>query len=269
MIISASYKTDIPAFYATWFMSRLRAGYCKMVNPYSGEVMRVSLHPAEVDGIVFWTKNIGPLLPHLSEIRNRGFTFMLQYGINGYPFELEPLVVSAERSIEHLRRISGEFGPCVAVWRYDPIVISSLTPVEFHLRNFESLCRNLRGVTDEVVISFVHPYQKTSRNMSQAAEAHGFSWEDPSAEVKRQVACQLLSIARASGMQLSVCSQWGLLVEGAANARCIDAGRLADIAGRRVVAPLRGGARSADASLPVISARTTHVPMDAYTATPS
>ena len=36
MIISASYKTDIPAFYGEWFMARLKAGYCRMVNPYGG-----------------------------------------------------------------------------------------------------------------------------------------------------------------------------------------------------------------------------------------
>ena len=32
MIISASYKTDIPAFYGQWFMNRLRAGHCRMVK---------------------------------------------------------------------------------------------------------------------------------------------------------------------------------------------------------------------------------------------
>ena len=42
MIISASYKTDIPTFYGEWFMNRLRAGYCKMVNPYNRkQVIRV------------------------------------------------------------------------------------------------------------------------------------------------------------------------------------------------------------------------------------
>jgi hypothetical protein len=33
MIISASYRTDIPAFFGEWFMNRLRAGICKVVNP--------------------------------------------------------------------------------------------------------------------------------------------------------------------------------------------------------------------------------------------
>src|SRR5438874_5283695 len=40
MIISASYKTDIPTFYGEWFMNRLKAGYCKMVNPYSQHIYR-------------------------------------------------------------------------------------------------------------------------------------------------------------------------------------------------------------------------------------
>ena len=60
MIISASYKTDIPAFYGEWFGNRLDAGYCKMVNPYNRKAYRVSLLPDGVDGFVFWTKNIGP-----------------------------------------------------------------------------------------------------------------------------------------------------------------------------------------------------------------
>jgi hypothetical protein len=241
MIISASYKTDIPAFYGTWFMNRLQAGCCKMVNPYSQQVIRVSLLPSEVNGLVFWTKNIGPFLPHLRTIRDGGFPFVVQYGINGYPRALECSVVHARQSVEHLRRISGDFGPRVGVWRYDPIVISSLTPVDFHRRNFEGLCRELRGVTDEVVISFVHSYRKTCRHMNQAAHTHGFQWDDPDNEVKRQLAGQLVAMARAYGMQLSVCSQGAYLVPGAANAHCIDAVRLGDIAGRPVSGVLRGG----------------------------
>ncbi len=65
MIISASYKTDIPTFYGEWFMNRLHAGYCKMVNPYSQQIYSVDLTPENVDGFVFWTKNIGPFLKHL------------------------------------------------------------------------------------------------------------------------------------------------------------------------------------------------------------
>jgi len=54
MIVSASYKTDIPAFYGEWFLNRLRAGYCRMVNAFNPKQRySVSLKPSSVDGFVF------------------------------------------------------------------------------------------------------------------------------------------------------------------------------------------------------------------------
>lgn len=240
MIISASYKTDIPTFYGEWFMNRLRAGYCGMVNPYNRMPIRVSLSSDEVDGFVFWTKNIGPFMKHLPEIRSRGFPFVVQHTINAYPKSLEYAVVHAKRSVEHLHRLASDYGPRVPVWRYDTIVISTETPLDFHRSNFEALCRQLRGATDEVVISFVHLYKKTLRNMEWAAQEFGFTWEDPSPDAKRQLATDLVQIASANGMRLSVCSQRDFIVPGAHDARCIDAERLESVAGRRIRADQRG-----------------------------
>ena len=62
MIISASRRTDIPAFYSEWFMNRIRAGYCTVPNPFNrNQVSVVSLKPEDVDVIVFWTRNPRPL----------------------------------------------------------------------------------------------------------------------------------------------------------------------------------------------------------------
>jgi hypothetical protein len=74
VIISASYKTDIPTFYGEWFANRLRAGYCKVVNPYNKVISRVSLRPEDVHGFVFWTKNVGPFIKHLAEVRDSRVT---------------------------------------------------------------------------------------------------------------------------------------------------------------------------------------------------
>jgi len=240
MIISASYKTDIPTFYGEWFMRRLRAGYCKMLNPYNRAAIRVSLLAEDVGGIVFWTKNVGPFMGHLREVRERGFPFVVQHTINAYPKALEYSVVNAERSVANLRRIADEYGPRVPVWRYDTIIVSSVTPIDFHRRNFESLCRQLQGATDEVVISFVHVYKKTLRNMEWASREFGFTWEDPSLKTKLLLASEMVQIAGAHGQRLSICSQRDFLVPGAHDARCIDAERLAAVAGRHVHADLRG-----------------------------
>jgi hypothetical protein len=193
-----------------------------------------------VDGFVFWTKNAGPFLDRLDEVADRGYPFVVQYAINGYPRALETSVVDARRSMEHMKRINRRFGPRVPVWRYDTILFTSLTPADFHRRNFEWMARELAGVTDEVVISFAQIYSKTRRNLDIAAKAAGFTWEDPPAEVKLELAAELAEIARGQGIQLSICAQKAFLVPGAVEARCVDARRLADVAGRPIEAKQQG-----------------------------
>jgi len=240
MIISASYRTDIPTFYGEWFMNRIRQGYCKIVNPYNRRISRIALDRSAVEGIVFWTKNVGPFLKHLAEVQARGYPFILQHTINSYPRALESAVVDSARCIDHLRRISEIYGPKVCVWRYDTIVDSSVTPLEFHLENFGKLARHLEGAVDEVVVSFAHIYKKTLRNMNAAAEETGFSWRDPSAIEKRRLLSQLIDISRGHGIQLAVCSQPDYLVPGAVEARCVDADRLSKIAGKTIAAKIKG-----------------------------
>jgi hypothetical protein len=241
MIVSASYKTDIPTFYGAWFLNRLRAGYCRVVNPWNRQqTFRVSLTPGDVDGFVFWTKNLAPFIEHLKIVHALGYPFVVQYTINGYPRELESSVVDADRNVATLRTMAETYGARACVWRYDTIVFSSRTPLEAHRRRFATLCRQLEGATDEVVVSFVQGYRKTVRNLNRAAAEFGFTWDDPSIEVKRRLVVELAAMAHASGMQLTICAQPELLVPEARAARCIDAERLADVAGRPVLAALRG-----------------------------
>lgn len=71
MIVSASRRTDIPAFYAPWFYNRLKEGYVLVPNPFNPRtVSRVGLTPDTVDCIVFWTKNPAPMLDGLERLRD-------------------------------------------------------------------------------------------------------------------------------------------------------------------------------------------------------
>jgi len=114
MIISASYKTDIPTFYGEWFMNRLRAGFCKMVNPYGRQVYTIQLTPEQVDGFIFWTKNIGPFLAYLPEVQARGYPFIVQHTITGYPRELEFRVINYARTVEYMKELADRYGAHVA-----------------------------------------------------------------------------------------------------------------------------------------------------------
>lgn len=232
MIISASYKTDIPAFYGEWFMNRLHEGYCHMINPYGRQIYRISLQREDVDGFVFWTKNVGPFLKYLPELQQRGYPFIVQHTINGYPRELEARVLDYEQTIAHMRQIANTYGLNRLVWRYDPIIFSSLTPVAWHRENFATLAQKLEGVTDEVVISFAQIYRKTLRNMEVSAQEHHFSWDEHKDETfvlqtGRTLVAEFAHIARLHGMRVKICSQKAFLVEGVVEeARCVDAERL-------------------------------------------
>ena len=96
MIVSAGYRTDIPAFYGQWFMNRMDSGYCEVRNPFNGRINNVSLRPKNIDGLIFWTKIFGPFLNSLQEIYRRAVPFTVQYTITGYPTALERSVPGSD-----------------------------------------------------------------------------------------------------------------------------------------------------------------------------
>jgi hypothetical protein len=229
VIVSASYRTDIPAFYASWFLARLRAGYCRVANPYGGGTHRVSLAPGDVDGFVFWTRNMRPLLADLDGVRQVA-PFTVQFTLTGYPRALESSVIGAEEGVAQMHELRRRFGPRVTVWRYDPIVFGAGLDAAAHAANFAGLARQVAGTVDEVALSVVYPYRKTRRNLDRAAQRHGFLWHDPPVEEKRELLAHLVAIAAEHGIVPTLCSQPELLVPGLGEARCIDAERLADVA---------------------------------------
>src|SRR5262249_46744980 len=119
VIVSVSYRTDIPAFYADWFMRRLRAGYCRVANPYGGGDYEVRLSAEAVDGFVFWTRNMRPLLPHLDRIRHVA-PFVVQFTVTGYPRALESSVIPVDHAVAQLQELRGHFGRRVAGWGSAP-----------------------------------------------------------------------------------------------------------------------------------------------------
>lgn len=241
MIVSASVRTDIPTFYGEWFLNRLRAGFCRVVNPYNRtQHLRVSLSAGDVDGFVFWTKNLTPFLTVLDEVAARGLPFVVQHTINGYPRELESRVVDAEQSVRNLHLVARRYGRDAAVWRYDTIILTSLTDLAWHRSNFGRLAAALEGATDECVVSFVQMYKKTRTNITVAEREFGFNAVDASEGEKRRMLTDLAGAAHRHGIALRLCAQPELLTDGVEAAHCIDAQRLARLGGRPIRAILKG-----------------------------
>lgn len=240
MIVSASYRTDIPAFYADWFARRLQEGRASYRNPYSGRRHTLRLDPEAAEGFVFWTRNLGPFFPVLERLAAEQRPFVVQFTLTGYPAALERATIPPEAAVAQLRRLARDFGPRVGVWRYDPVFLSDATPADFHRRQVARLARALRGTLDEVAFSFAQIYAKTARNAERAAARHGFAWQDPDAGTKRALLGELAGLAAAEGLRPTLCSQPELLAPPLEPARCIDAGRLSELAGRPIAARAKG-----------------------------
>ncbi|MEQ8707861.1 MAG: DUF1848 domain-containing protein [Rhodospirillales bacterium] len=239
MIISASYRTDIPAFYADWLTARLAAGFCEVTNPYNGKPHRVSLTPQDARAFVFWTRNAGPLMPELMRLSAARRPFSVSFTIIGYPRQIDRRVIPVGQAIEQIRQLARLHPRCV-VWRYDPILLTDITTPDWHEKNFSDLSGRLKGFCDEVTVSFATFYRKTERNLKQQLATEGIGWRDPSTDEKQQMFRRLAGIAAGNGQQLTVCSQPELVTPGVAPARCIDTARLSAIAGRDIAGRTKG-----------------------------
>lgn len=221
-IISASRRSDIPAFYSRWFLRRLEAGYCEWLHPFTGKLQRVSLLPEDCLAIVFWTRNPEPLFPALREIRAAGHVSCFQFTITGYPKPLESHNPEMEASIRRLHRLVDRVGGEAVTWRYDPILLSSCTPVAFHLERFASIASRLEGVIHRVYFSFVDCYGKTRRNFERIRRQHGVEFVDVDVAAKHELALRLRDIAHRYGMLLHACCEDELVGTGIEKGHCVD-----------------------------------------------
>ena len=230
MILSASVNADVPRNYGTWFQRRLDAGYLRVAGSDPWKQRKIPLDRSQIDGIVFWTRDPTPFVPVLETLRRRGIAFIVQYALIGGRIE---------SAIAAMRALGERFGARVVVWRYDPIALDAPNSAESHVQSFTTLAGELAGIVDEAIVAFARP--RASRRTRPRDIAGSESTPDPAASGRRRnLVRSLAGIARDRAMRLSVCADAESLAPGSSPARCIDARRLAEIAGRAIEAPTAG-----------------------------
>lgn len=226
MIISASRRTDIPAYYSPWFFERLKAGFVLVRNPRSPHlVSSINLSPHVVDGIVLWTKNPLPMMDRLGELN--GYPYYFQFTLTPYGTDIEPgLPSKSDVLLPAFQKLAETVGKDRVVWRYDPIIISGRYPADWHREQFRRTACRLSGCTEVCIVSFLDSYKNTKRN----AEALGSL--SPTDEQKTQLLLDFAATARECGMEINLCAEeLNLKSYGIFPARCIDAGRLSRLGG--------------------------------------
>ena len=236
MIISASRRTDIPAFYTDWFLRRIEEQCCSVANPFNPrQVARVSLAPADVDAIVFWTKDARPLIAHLDQLNRLGYRYYFQYTVNGYGELFEPHVPPLYDCIDAFCELAAKIGPDKVIWRYDPIVVSNKTDVNYHKERFAGILDKLRSSTRRVVVSFVDDYRKAASQFRQLAHEGVEVRLTPRPDEVAELAGFIGQYAAVHGIETFSCAEtFDLQPFGIKRGKCIDDTLLEKLFGIRV-----------------------------------
>ena len=244
-VISVSRRTDIPAFYSEWFINRIRDGYVRWVNPFSRLVHTISLRPEDVMAFVLWSKNYAPLLPHLDELDERGYRMLFHFTINGLPRIFEPRVPDAEEIVDCAQTLSRHYKNDAVLWRYDPVLISSVTDRQYHVNRFRELCAALEGAVKRCYFSFVVFHNKVRRNAAVLHGETGIVLHDLPIDDRIEIANALADMAFEHGIEMLSCCGDYLVGGRIKKAHCTDAELLfrlyPDRTRRLVEAPTREG----------------------------
>ncbi len=183
-VISASRRTDIPAYYLKWFMAGIKTGNLEVKNPlYRQKIIQVNLAPRDVGWIVFWSRNYAKFI--------KGHTFFSDYNlffhftiISHHPL-LEKSALPVPDALIQMEQLVNFYGADRIIWRYDPIVLwSDQTGLHtnYNEQEFKFLCRSIYNLgVSRCYFSFVTNYKKFKTRIKKKYP----DWVIQNAEVNR------------------------------------------------------------------------------------
>jgi len=239
MIISASRRTDIPAFFSDWFFDRIDEGFISVRNPRNpGQVREIDLSPDAVDGIVFWTKNPAPMLGRLDRLKD--YMYYFQFTITPYGKDIEPGVLKKTTAIvATFKQISEMIGADRVILRYDPILINDKYTSDYHVIVFDKILQELHNYTKKVTISFIDTSYKGVIRNTQKLRLESLT---EAAEIK--LAATLAKTAHKYGLQIETCAEkLDLHRYGIGRARCIDSELFSKLLGKHLIVRKDAGQR--------------------------
>lgn len=238
IVISASRRTDIPAFYMPWFMNSIAAGRFAVANPYNQKISWVPAKTEQVHTIVFWSKNFGPFLDqgYGKILKQKGYNLFFNFTINSEHSILEPFVPSLENRLVQLTILADTFGTDAVQWRFDPICFfrDKKGKVNHNLAQFEIIMQHAAHIgLRHCITSFADLYGKVLRRVQKK---DGVELIDPPLALKKDIISKLATLLCDHKMSLRLCCEKNLLAESASHpsvgpAACIPSERLVALYG--------------------------------------
>ena len=248
IVLSASRRSDIPAFYMDWFMAGIVRGHFEVVNPYNRRVSRVSAQVEGVRAIVFWSKNFGPFLSggYGRRLTDAGYHLFFNFTVNSPSPLLEPNLPPLHDRLGQMADLCRCFGSQSVTWRFDPICFYQVhdSGMVNNMTGFEDIARAAADCgVGRCITSFMDHYAKIAR---RTARIPGFRFVDPPLAEKADLLLDMSKTLAPHGIDLLTCCEKSVM--GALPAQspiepgaCIDNRLLMDLFGGRLdLRPDRG-----------------------------
>ncbi len=229
MIISASRRTDIPAYYADWFFDRIAKGFVLVRNPMNPrQISRVALDPESVDCFVFWSKYPEKFMEKLHLLHD--YRFYFQFTLTPYGPEIEKNIPCKSRILDLFKKLAEKIGPEKMIWRYDPILLNNdKYSIDYHREQFAILCKELEKCARKCVISFFDNYRSVARNTKEL----NLRRIEPG--YMKQIGFSFAQIASSHKLRLETCAEAIDLSEfGIEHGRCIDDRIISELTGHSI-----------------------------------
>ncbi len=213
-VLSASRRTDIPAFYMPWFMDQIENGAFEVSNPYTHKTTTVLAEPGRVHTIVFWSKDFGPFLngQYGMALQKKGFHLFFNFTVNSENSVLEPSVPPLSLRLNQLTQLCERFGPQAIQWRFDPIChYQDPNGIIFNnLKDFILIGEIAASVgIKRCVTSFMDPYRKVLRRAESSD--HKITFIDPDLGEKIEILQRMRDRLSQMDMELLVCCEKDVL----------------------------------------------------------
>jgi hypothetical protein len=233
VIVSVSRSTDIPAFYAEWFLYRLKEkNYSAWTNPFNGVKSYVSY--ANTRFIVFWSKNPRPLIETglLDYLDERGIKCYIQYSLNDYETEgLEKGVKPLDYRIKTFEMLVKRLGKGSVVWRFDPLILTDTIDVDILIEKIKKIGTALKGLTEKMVFSYadILEYSKVKGNLEKGGINYRIWTQDEMNDFAEKLT--ILNKKEGWNFTLATCGEKiDLNNYGIAHNKCIDGDLITRIA---------------------------------------
>jgi len=212
-VISASRRTDIPAFYMDDVVEALKKKQIDVSALCKTQHTLVSLDPKIVKMIVWWSKDYSNWIEKYKENKKLfdKYYHMFNFTLTGGD-ELETGIGSTlDERFDQVKYLSKHFSPKSIIIRFDPIVYYKIIGKDKILNNmgkFEEIMKTISkfGI-DRIVFSFCIAYPKVVNRFKK----RGKVLVELSVEKKKEIIDDMIKICDGFNIRLETCCNTGLV----------------------------------------------------------